>query len=428
MPEALPAASAGSRWALVNGFILDGDPHGYAGPGGLLLDEGRIVAAGSSVTTSSAANTPQLDLQGRSVLPGMIDCHVHLAWSAGPTPVETLIKELRDPTSLALRVAANAVSTLHRGVTTVRDLGGPSETLFALRSAVADGRLMGPRILASGHVITRRSGHCHFVGRWARGPEEVRRAAARQAAAGADAIKIMVTGGVHTPGTSPMDVQYDRATISAAVETAHVAGIPATCHATNRLGLARALAAGVDSVQHGGPLTKGQARIMAAQRVRLTPTLSTRHALEVFGADPRIPRAIAEKAMLAGPRRWQGLRDAIGAGVTIAAGTDAGTTYVPHGSMATEVRLLSTVGGMSPRAAIATATWNAAQEVGMSGRLGTLSSGSLADLIVVDGDPVADLSTLERIMLVIRDGIPAGGPWLSRAISAAPITFDDRGG
>lgn len=399
------------RWALTNGRVLDGDPRGYAGPGGVVVEGGRILEAGPRVNADAVADLPIVDLNGRTVMPGLIDCHVHLAFSAGATPVQTLVEELRQPTQLALRVAANATTILARGVTTVRDLGGPNRPLFDLRDLTGSHQLIGPRVLAAGMMITKPTGHCHFMGRWARGPVEIERAVRRQLEVGADVIKIVVTGGVHTIGTSPLDVQYDRRTIRAAVAAAHAGGVRITCHATNALGIDRALAAGVDSIQHGGEITGRTASAMAEGGVSLTPTLSTRHAIELFGGDPAVPPYITAKMAATKAQRLAGLRRALAAGVAIAAGTDSGTTHVPHGSTATEVLLLGE-SGLSARLALASATSVAAVEIGLGGQLGVLASGAIADLIVVDGDPLLALTNLEKVVLVIRDGRAAAGPWL----------------
>jgi imidazolonepropionase-like amidohydrolase len=392
------------RWALVNAHLIDGDPRGYAGPGGVLLDGDRILASGPDVVRGAVGDAPILDLEGRTLLPGLVDCHVHLSWSARATPVATLIEELASPERLALRTAGNALAALRRGTTTVRDLGDPDSVVFALRKAVAEGIVPGPRILAAGRVLTTPAGHCHFVGRQATDAVSVRTAAEAQLVAGADVVKIMTTGCVHTPGSDPRLVQYTRLELAAAAEVAHTAGRRITGHATCDAGVQVAVAAGLDSVQHGSGLEPPTADAMAQAGVVLTPTLATRYFLEQHLDDPAIPHDLTSKARATAAGRQAAIAAALAAGVTIAAGTDSGTTFVPHGALPTELRLLHQA-GMSVRDAIAAATSVAAHEVGLPGLIGTLAPGAQADLLAVDGDPLHDLEALERTALVIVGGV-----------------------
>jgi imidazolonepropionase-like amidohydrolase len=391
---------------LVNAHLIDGDPHGYAGPGGVLIAGDQILASGPDVSHDAVGDARILDLAGRTLLPGLVDCHAHLSWSAQATPVATLIEELGSPERLALRSAGNALAALRCGTTTVRDLGDPDEVIFALRQAIAEGLVPGPRILAAGRVITKPAGHCHFVGNHATDLGSVRSAAAAQIAAGADVIKIMTTGGVHTPGSDPRLVQYTHDELAAAVEVAHSAGRRITGHATCNAGVEAAVAAGLDSVQHGTALESRTADAMAQAGVFLTPTLATRHFLAQHLDDPAIPQELTSKSRSTAAGPAVAIESAIGAGVTIAAGTDSGTTFVPHGALPTELRLLHQA-GLSIRDVIAAATFVAAREVGLPGRIGTLAPGAQADLLVVDGNPLHDLATLERTALVIVGGAVA---------------------
>ena len=250
------------------------------------------------------------------------NAHVHLSWSADATPVATLVEELASPERLAMRTAGNAFAALRRGTTTVRDLGDPDEVVFALREAVADGIVPGPRVLAAGRVITKPAGHCHFVGRHATDAESIRTAVATQLAGGADVVKIMTTGGVHTPGSDPRLVQYTQAELAGAVEVAHAAGRRITGHATCNAGVQVAVAAGLDSVQHGSALEPSTADAMAQAGVLLTPTLATRYFLDQHLDDPAIPYELTSKARSTAVGRQAAIEAALAAGVTIAAGTD----------------------------------------------------------------------------------------------------------
>lgn len=393
------------RWAVVNGNLVDGNPGGYAGHGGLLIEDGRITASGPQVSRDSIGETNFADASGLTIMPGLIDCHAHLSWSARASPVATLIEERTSPVTLALRAAANALAALERGTTTVRDLGSPNETIFPLRDAIRDGICRGPRIIAAGYVITTPTGHCHYVGQHASDPLTAREAAARQIAAGADVIKVMTSGGLHTPGSDPGSPQFRLESLRSIVEVAHAAGRRVTGHATCNASIALAIEAGFDSIQHGTNLEATTARALAEHHVSVTPTLDTRYFLDLHLDDPAIPEVIRTRAQATAHDRPAAYQNALEAGVAITAGTDSGTTFVPHGALATEIRLLQE-GGMPVRQALASATWQAATEVGLPGVLGTLAPGAYADLLVLEANPLQDITALECIAGVIQFGIP----------------------
>ena len=397
-------ARLSSRWAMVGARLIDGEPDGFAGVGGLLIDDGKIVASGARVTTDALGDTPAVDMGLRFILPGLVDTHVHLSWDASASPVETLLAELARPEVLRERAQENALQALSVGTTTVRDLGGPNEVVFNLRDAIRDGRAPGPRMLASGAVITTPRGHCHFMGRLATGARQAASAVADQARLGSDVIKVVATGGVHTPGSDPGRSQYDLRALMAIVLAARTAGLPVTAHATSKVAIRSAVAAGVDSIQHGGPMDAWTIDQMARRGVRLVPTLGTNSAV-LRSDDPRIPDDVRRKAAkrVVSGQRAIAFQRAVSAGVPIAAGTDSGTTFVAHGSLPNELQVLNRV-GLPVRAAIAAATSVAARELGLTGVIGSLAVGSEADLIVLDSDPVADLRALEAPTAVLQRG------------------------
>ncbi len=397
------------RWALVNARLLDGNPGGYAGSGGLIIEHGRIAACGPAISRGCIGDLPFVDAAGRTVMPGLIDCHAHLTWNAGAAPVATLMDERVAPVRLGMRAAANAHTTLECGSTTVRDLGSPNEVIFPLRDAIRDGICRGPRLIAAGYVVTTPTGHCHYVGRHATDAATAREAATRQIAAGADVIKVMTSGGLHTPGSDPGSPQFPLESLRAIVEVAHAAGRRVTGHATCDAAIGLAIEAGFDSIQHGSNLEPATARALAQHQVSITPTLDTRYFLNMHLDDPAVPEVIRERARATAAGRSEAYQHALAAGVIVTAGTDSGTTFVPHGALATEIRLMHE-GGLSVRQAIASATWLAAAEVGLTGVLGTLSSGAEADLLVLDADPLKDLAALEQIGAVLQSGRPVAGP------------------
>ncbi len=395
-------------WALVNANLIDGNPGGYAGHGGLVIEDGRIRASGAEISRDSIGDMAFADAGGRTVMPGLIDCHAHLTWNALASPVATLIEERASPVTLALRAATNALSALERGSTTVRDLGSPNEAIFPLRDAIRDGLCRGPRIVAAGYVITTPTGHCHYVGQHATNPISAREAATRQIAAGADVIKVMTSGGLHTPGSDPGSPQFPLDSLRAIVDVAHSAGRRVTGHATCDAAIGLAIESGFDSIQHGSNLEPATARALAQRNVSVTPTLDTRYFLNLHMDDPGVPEVIRARARATAHDRGVAYQNALDAGVTVTAGTDSGTTFVPHGALATELRLMHE-GGLSVRQAIASATWLAAAEVGLAGMIGTLTPGAYADLLMLDSDPLEDLSALERVAVVIQAGRPVAG-------------------
>jgi imidazolonepropionase-like amidohydrolase len=392
-----------NKWALVNGHLVDGNPGGYAGQGGVLIEDGRITASGPDVTRDSIGDTPSKDVSGFTIMPGLIDCHAHLTWSAQASPVATLVEERASLVRLGFRAGANAQAALERGTTTVRDLGSPNDVIFPLRDAIRDGICRGPRIIAAGYVITTPTGHCHFVGQHASDPLTAREAASRQIAAGADVIKVMTSGGLHTPGSDPTSPQFRLQSLRAIVEVAHAAGRRVTGHATCDAAIALAIEAGFDSIQHATNLEPSTARALAEHHVSVTPTLDTRYFLDLHLDDPGIPEVIRARAGATAFSRSAAYQNALEAGVSVTAGTDSGTTFVPHGALPTEIRLLHE-GGLPVRQALASATWEAATEVGLPGVLGTLAPGAYADLLVLEANPLEDLTALERIAGVIQFG------------------------
>jgi imidazolonepropionase-like amidohydrolase len=397
-----PEAGTNARWALLNARLVDPGT-GLVQRGGILLEGSFILAVGADVSEVSVGETRALDLRGRTVLPGLVDCHVHLTWPAGPSPVAELKRDLRRPNTLLTKVAGRCRETLAGGVTTVQDLGGPTQVLLSARHLVASGQLLGPRIVAAGEVVTTPRGHCYFIGQVALTPEEVRSATRRLIDLGVDVVKIIATGGVHTPGSNTHRVQFDNEALVAAVQETQAAGLRITAHSSNLVGTQAAVRAGIRSIQHGGPLDHVTSAQLASVGATLTPTLSTRPAIEAHLGDPRLPRYIVSHVSRLHHRADQATRTAADAGVRLLAGTDAGTTMVAHGSLATEIGHLAQAGLSNGEALCAATAW-AAESLGLGAEIGRLAPGFLADLAIVDGNPLADLQTLNSVTAVVRDG------------------------
>ena len=360
-------------------------------PGALLLDGDRIVAVGGRVVAPSGAE--RMHFEGATILPGLIDCHVHL--SDGGLPDATV--QDRDPPALrSLRIAEHARRTLAAGFTTVRDVGGRDHLEFGFRRAVAEGLARSPRLVLAGKVISiTTAGASAWLGmyRQADGPQELVKAVREQVAAGADVIKLMATGAVLAPGHErPGAAQLTLAELRAAIDAAHTLGRRVAAHAHGIEGIRRAVEAGVDTIEHGTHLHEDRtvARAMAKRGVFLVPTLK---ALAGIADGAGVPEEIAAKARDRRGDRDASFRMALEEGVPVAMGTDAATPFNRHGENAQELAIMVEL-GMTPMAAILATTAVGARAIGRED-IGVLAPGKLADLVVWRGDPLADVRVLE---------------------------------
>ena len=366
-------------------------------PGALLIEGERIVAVGERASAASGAERVQFE--GATILPGLIDCHVHLSDAGLP---DATVGD-RDPPALrSLRIAEHASRTLEAGFTTVRDVGGRDHLEFGFRRAVAEGLARAPRLVLAGKIISiTTAGASAWQGmyRQADGPDEIVKAVREQVAAGADLIKLMATGAVLSPGHErPGAAQLTTAELRAAVETAHTLGRRVAAHAHGIEGIRRAVDSGVDTIEHGTQLHEDRAvaRAMAERGVFLVPTLKT-HAGIAQG--PGVPADIAAKARDRQADRDATFRTALEEGVPIAMGTDAATPFNRHGENAQELAIMVELGMDTMRAILAT-TAVGARAIGRSD-IGVLAAGKLADLAVWRGDPLADIRVLERPPLAV---------------------------
>jgi len=372
----------------------------------VMISEGRISALGRSDSLSFAHQDVEIySMNGMTLLPGLIDCHVHIFADAGP---DGRINVDEPPGLALLRAAYHVRCTLEAGITTIRDLGGQEHMEFALRQAIAEGYCSGPRMVLAGRLLSMTSaGADAFQGmyREADGADEVRKAAREQLKAGADVIKVMATGAVMTPGEQPGASQFTFEEMSAAAEEAHKVGRKMAAHAHGSTGILTAVQAGADTIEHGSLLCESPEaiRMMAERGVFLVPTLAT-SAMTTHGAE--IPSFMAENDRRLGDAPQRSVRAALDAGVPIAMGTDAGVPFVRHGENALELMLMVEA-GLSPMQSIVASTSNAALALGLQDEIGTIEIGKCADLLVIDGDPLADISVVthkECIRMVIQTG------------------------
>jgi len=392
---------------LVNARVVHGDPSVAPRYTDVLVRDGRIAAIGARQQLD-AGDADVLDLAGCTLLPGLIDLHVHLQLTGEPRSDE--IAAADSPERRIARMIGLAQEHLRNGVTTVRDLGAHEPGIFTVRDAIASGLVVGPRVLASGLVITPRKGHGHAMGAHADSAAEMRSAVQGRIDAGADTIKIVATGGVHTQGSDLMAAQYTEDEMRAGIETAHAAARTVGSHASNPQGMANAIRAGVDSIEHGIFLDDETAELMATHGTTFVPTLAATHLYEPNADHPSIPDYVREKAALTVPAHRENFPRAVRAGVRIATGTDAGSTFVGHGLAAVEVEILTRY-GLSPLEAIAAGTKNAAEVVHLEAEVGTIDVGRVADLLIVAGDPTSRIQDLREVMMVVRAGRIVHARW-----------------
>lgn len=372
----------------------------------LAIQDGRIAYAGpASGGPQRPADAIILDLDGRFVLPGLIDAHVHLAGSG-----ELDSQFQADDAAMALKMLRNAQKNLAAGITSVRDLGGWHELEFVMREWVRRGEFAGPRLCLAGRFISiTEAGAEYYEGmyRVADGVDQVRQAVREQVSHGADLIKIGVTGAVLVEHGEPGATHFNEDEILALVAEAKKFGRRVAAHAHGADGIRKALRAGVHTIEHGTYLYQDPdlIRLMKENDIFLVPTLKAGWDL-IHAHHPNVPAWIMEKNRATQGEAALSLRLAYEAGVPVAMGSDAGTPLNVHGENGLEIYWMEQA-GMSSLDAIAAATGNAARALGWEAWLGTLEPGKVADLIVVDADPLEDLRVLadkNHLQLVMKDG------------------------
>ena len=383
---------------LFNARLIDGT--------GKVWERANIQFEGDRITAVTDREAPAtdegaVDLGGRTVIPGLINCHAHLCLDGSPDP--TLAWAQRSLTENVLVAGCHAQATLKAGVTTVRDLGGCEGVDLGLKRAINDGVVPGPRLLVSARVLCMTGGHGHFMGREVDGPDEVRKGAREQLKAGADIIKVMATGGVMTPGIEPGSAQLTYEELRAAIEEAEKAGKLTATHAQGTTGIKNAVRAGIDSVEHGFYLDAEVVDMMLEQGTFFVPTLAALYHIIEGGLESGIPAFVVEKAKRASEAQLESVRRAHEAGVRIAAGNDGGTPFNTADNLVSELQQLVDV-GLSPAEALDGAHRSAAELLRMADQVGTVEPGKLADLVVLDADPLADISTVRQPHMVFKAG------------------------
>jgi imidazolonepropionase-like amidohydrolase len=374
----------------------------------IVIEGDKITQIAASGNVKAAAGDTTIELLDATLLPGLIDMHTHITFELSSLGYQGLgISTARE----ALHGARNARRTLEAGFTTVRNLGAKDYSDIALRDAINDGDVIGPRIVASGPALGITGGHCdenllppafHFqAGGVADGVEAVQHKVREVIKYGADVIKICATGGVLSKGDDPNASQYTLEEMKAIVADAHRLGRRVAAHAHGAQGVRWASEAGVDSVEHGHLMDDAAIATLKKNGTYLVPTLFLGEYMEKNIEHSDVPDYSKQKMRDVIAAMRQNVGKAFAAGVKVAFGTDA--AVYPHGLNAGEFHVYVKL-GMTPLAAIQTATINAADLLGWTKQVGTLEPGKWADVIAVDGDPTKDVTILEHVKFVMKGG------------------------
>jgi imidazolonepropionase-like amidohydrolase len=368
----------------------------------LVIEDGKIVSAGAASEAKIPTDAIRIELPNATVLPGLIDAHTHLTMDP-KFGYERLAISLPRET---LTGAKNARLTLLAGFTTVRNVGASGYTDVALRDAINAGDVPGPRMLVSGPALSITGGHCdnnmlpyeyHAVEDGvADGIAAVQHKVRENIKYGSDLIKVCATGGVLSLGDNPLHSQYTMEEMKAIVADAHRLGRKVAAHAHGAEGIRWAAEAGVDSIEHGSYIDDAGIAVMKEHGTYLVPTLYLGDWMFDNAERTHLPAPLLAKAREVIPAAHKNIAHAFASGVKVAFGTDA--AVYPHGLNAHEFAVMVRL-GLTPLQAIQSATVNAADLLGWSGKVGTLEPGAWADVVAVDGDPVKDVTTLERVKM-----------------------------
>ncbi len=417
---ALVAASSVSAetYAVQAGRLIVDAAQPARGNSTVIVENGRISRIEAGFT--APPNAIVVDERSRTVMPGMTDVHVHLTGTSGEPWYNEFTKKESVPYATTVGLT-HALEMAQGGFTTVRDLGGDTAAVIAVRDAVAEGRFPGPRIKVSGAPLSIIGGHAdeatglppklaaavneaHLNPSVCTGADECQKVVRQLAAAGVDVIKIMATGGVLDPGAMGLEQHFSDAEMKGIVDAAHAMHLKVAAHAHGTRGILGATLAGVDSIEHGTFIDQAGANAMKARGTYYVATLMAFSGVQgLIGTGKLAPESEA-KARQTFAVWGKGLNLAYRTGVKIALGTDS--AVAPHKLANHELELMVTKGGMSPRDALIAATKGGPDLLGVASETGTLDPGKSADLIAVEGDPLVDPTAVQRVAYVMVEGRP----------------------
>jgi imidazolonepropionase-like amidohydrolase len=415
---ALASAAQAETYAIQAGRLIVDAAQPARGNSTVIVENGRIARIDSGFTAPSGAVV--VDERSRTVMPGMTDAHVHLTGTSGDPWYSGFTQKYSNPYAATVGLT-HALDMARGGFTTVRDLGGNTSTVIAVRDAVAEGRFPGPRIKVAGAPLSIIGGHAdeatglppqlaaaineaHLNPSVCTGAEECQKVVRQLAAAGVDWIKIMATGGVLDPGTRGLEQHFTDEEMKAICDMAHFMGLKVAAHAHGTKGIDAAVRAGVDSIEHGTFIDEQGAKDMKARGTYYVATLMAFSGVKGLLGTGKLAPASEAKAQRTIAVWGKGLNLAYRNGVKIALGTDS--AVAPHTDANKELELMVSKGGMTPRDALIAATKGGPDLMNLSSETGTLDPGKSADLIAVEGDPLVDPTAVQRVGYVMVEGRP----------------------
>ncbi len=395
--------------------IIDGTGAEPIKNGVVVVMDDKIIAIGSGATVKIPAGAKIIDLGNATLMPGFIDAHTHIVMRVlgDPEGQNSLVHDYNS--FAAILAVGNAERTLLAGFTTIRNVGAGNFDDLAIRKAINDGWIAGPRILTAGHSLGITGGHCDENGfkpgladgdyktGIADGVEQVRAAVRYQVKYGADLIKTCATGGVLSEGDAVGATQYTYEELKAMVDEATKLARKVAAHAHGTEGIKIAVRAGVASIEHGSFLDEEGAKMMAERGTFLVPTLMAGETVERLAKSGVLKGLRGEKALAAAAAMRKAIKIAIANKVKIALGTDAGV--IQHGTNGHEFTLMVEWGGMRPMDAIVAGTLNGAKLLGLDKTIGSLTVGKYADLVAVSGNPLENIKTMEQSIFVMKNGV-----------------------
>jgi imidazolonepropionase-like amidohydrolase len=414
----LAASASAETYAIQAGRLIVDAAQPERGASTVIVENGRVASIQSGFVAPAGAIV--VDQRTRTVMPGMTDVHVHLTGTSGEPWYSDFTQKKSDPYKATVGLT-HALEMAQGGFTTVRDLGGDTSAVIAVRDAVGEGRFPGPRIKVAGAPLSIIGGHADEatglppeLGEAVNeadlnpsvctGPEECQKVVRQLAADGVDVIKIMATGGVLDPGTRGLEQHFTDEEMKAICDMAHFMGLKVAAHAHGARGIDAAVRAGVDSIEHGTFIDEQGIKDMKARGTYYVATLMAFSGVaNALGKGVMTPASEAKARQTLGV--WgKGLNMAYRGGVNIALGTDS--AVAPHKDANKELALMVTKGGMSPRDALIAATKGGPALMGLSDVTGTLDPGKSADLIAVEGDPLTDPAAVQHVDYVMVEGKP----------------------
>ena len=414
----IAAAANAQTYAIQAGRLIVDAAQPARGNSTVIVENGRISRIDNGFTAPAGAVV--VDERSRIVMPGMTDVHVHLTQNSGEPWYVNYTQKYSVPYATTLGLT-HALEMARAGFTTVRDLGGETSAVTAVRDALAEGRFPGPRLKVSGAPLSIVGGHAdeatglppelagaineaHLNPSVCTGAQECQKVVRQLAAAGVDVIKIMATGGVLDPGAMGLEQHFTDAEMKAICDMAHAMHLKVAAHAHGARGILAATNAGVDSIEHGTFLDAAGAQAMKAHGTYYSATLLAFSGVKGLIGTGKLTPAMEAKAQQTFAVWGKGLNLAYRSGVKIALGTDS--AVAPHSQANREVELMVTKGGMTPRNALIAATKGGPDLMGLSNETGTLDPGKSADLIAVEGDPLVDPTAVQRVDYVMVEGRP----------------------